>query len=379
MESSIRLGRIHGIEVGVNWTWFLVVLLLVWSLAVAVFPETNPGLSDGAYWAMGAVAALLFFGSLLLHELGHALQARSDGVEIEGITLWLFGGVARFRTMYRTAAAEFRVAAAGPLVTLAIALASLALASVASLPDGVDGVLTWLGFINLMLLAFNLLPALPLDGGRLLHAALWRLRDDRGWATRVAGTVGAGFGWLLIGGGIALFVATSAFGGLWLAMIGWFLQSAAGAEVAQATVRAALRGHDVRTLMVPDPETVPADVTLGTFIDEIAQRSRYTTYPVVDAGRPVGLLTFASVAARPRARWDRETVRDCMLPRPDVPVVTPDQDASDAFEALAREPRRALVVDEHGTLVGLLSITDVVRAVERAAAIGHGAPAGSRR
>jgi Zn-dependent protease/CBS domain-containing protein len=379
MTSSIRLGRIAGIEISVNWTWFLVVILMTWSLAVSVFPHDNPGHSDAAYWLMGLIAALLFFASILLHELGHALQARRDDVAIEGITLWLFGGVARFRGMYRSPGVEFRVAIAGPVVTLVIGGALVALGAAIPLPDVVDGVVTWLGVINLTLLVFNLLPALPLDGGRLLHAVLWRLRGDLMWATRTAGAIGAGFGWLLIGGGTVLFFAGNGFSGLWLVVLGWFLQAAAGAEVQQTTAREALRGRTVRELMVADPVTVPANMTLGRFMDDVAQRTRYTTYPVVDDGHPVGLLTFSCVAERPRARWDGETVRACMLPRERVPVVSPDEDASEALDALTDDPRRALVIDDADRLVGLLSISDVLRAIERSAlrryGNGHTAPA----
>jgi Zn-dependent protease/CBS domain-containing protein len=364
MTSSVRLGRIAGIEIGVNWTWFLVVFFVTWSLAVGVFPDTNPGLSSGAYWAMGLIAALLFFGSVLLHELGHALQARRDGVEIEGITLWLFGGVARLRNVYRSPGVEFRVAAAGPAVTIVISAALIGLAAL-PLPDGVDGVVTWLGLINLTVLVFNLLPALPLDGGRLLHAVLWRLRGDLVWATRTAGAIGSGFGWLMIGGGIALFFATGSFGWLWTAALGWFLLTAARAEVAQTTAREALRGHPVREFMIVDPVTVAAGLTLGRFIDDVAHDTHYTTYPVVDDGRPVGLLPFSCVTQRPRAQWDGDVVRSCMLPRDRVPVVSPDEDAGVALEALTESPRRALVVDAADRLVGLLSISDVLRAVER--------------
>lgn len=367
MRSSLRLGRIAGIEVGANWTWFIVVALMAWSLAVAVFPEAEPSLSDGAYWAMGLAAALGLFASILLHELGHALQARREGVEIEGITLWLFGGVAQFRTMYRAPDAELRIALAGPAVTLVIGAALVALGAATDLPAAVDGVVSWLGVINLAVLTFNMLPALPLDGGRVLHALLWRARRDLLWATRAAGSVGVAFGWVMIGGGIALFVVTSAFGGLWLALLGWFLQTLASAEVAQATAREALHGRPVAELMTPDPLTVTPDLSLGRFIDEVAQRTRYTTYPVVDDGRPVGLLTFACVAERPRSRWDDETVGACMLPRAQLTVLAPDDDAGEALDALAAPPRRALVIDRAGRLVGLLSITDVLRAVERAA------------
>ncbi len=191
MSRSVRLGRVAGIEIGANWTWFLVFALVAWTLAAGVFPDQNPGLSNGAYWAMGVIAAVLFFGSILVHELGHALQARRDDVEIEGITLWLFGGVAQFRSMYRTPGAEFRIAIAGPLVTAVIAGVLIALGGAAALPQSVDGVVFWLGYINLFVLAFNLLPALPLDGGRLLHAGLWAYRRDLRWATQVGAAIGS--------------------------------------------------------------------------------------------------------------------------------------------------------------------------------------------
>ena len=178
MHATFSLGRIAGVEIGVNWSWAIVFALIVWSLASAVFPDQNPGHSNGAYIAMALAAAILFFASLLLHELGHAIQARRDGVEIEGITLWLFGGVARLKGELPSAGAEFRIAIAGPLVTLVLGAVFVAIAVLAGLPDAADGVAAWLGYINLFLLVFNLIPALPLDGGRVLRAALWAGKHD---------------------------------------------------------------------------------------------------------------------------------------------------------------------------------------------------------
>src|SRR5688572_26433944 len=261
MSSSFTLGRIAGIRIGINWSWLVVLVLLVWSLASAVFPDQNDGLSDGTYLAMAVAAALLFFGSLLAHELGHALQARREGMEIDGITLWLFGGVAKFRGMFPAAGAEFRIAVAGPLVSLALGVLFAAAAMLLALPDAVDGVAAWLGYINLVLLVFNLLPALPLDGGRVLRSALWAARDDFGWATRVSAGIGRGFGFLFIAGGIALFIFANSFSGAWLAFIGWFLLGAASAELRYLAVRDALGGLRVRDLMVRDPTTVPAGLS----------------------------------------------------------------------------------------------------------------------
>jgi Zn-dependent protease len=364
MNPSFEIGRIAGIRIGINWSWLVVFALITWSLATTVFPDQNPGLSDGGYTAMALVAALLFFGSLLAHELGHALQARRDGMEIDGITLWLFGGVARFRGMFPSAGAEFRIAIAGPLVSLAIGLVCALAAALVGLPVGVDGVLAWLGFINLMLLGFNLLPALPLDGGRVLRAALWAARGSFEWATRVAAAIGRGFGFLFIAAGIALAFWVSSLSGLWLAFIGWFLLGAASSEARYLAVRDALGGLRVRDLMVTEPAVVTPDLSLGRFMDDVVWPRRYTTYPVVEDGRAVGLLPFRCVAEVPRSEWDERRVRDCMQPLNGVPRLHPDDDLVAVAPELAERGGRGLVVDDAGRLVGLLSITDVARALE---------------
>ena len=364
MNSSLELGRIAGIRIGINWSWLVVFALIVWSLASAVFPSQNPGLADGAYLAMAIAAALLFFASLLLHELGHALQARRDGMEIDGITLWLFGGVAKFRGLFPSAGAEFRIAVAGPLVSLALGVLFAAAALALDLPTAVDGVAAWLGYTNLMLLAFNLLPALPLDGGRVLRSALWGARRDFTSATRIAAAIGRGFGFLFIGLGIALLIFWNSFSGAWLAFIGWFLLGAASSEARHLAVREALGGLRVRDLMVRDPATVSPRLSLGEFMDDVVWSRRYTTYPVVDGGRVVGLLPFRCVASVPRSEWDTRTVADCMLARDQVPVLGEDEELVDALAELGEGGVGRGVVLEGDRLAGFLSITDVARALE---------------
>jgi Zn-dependent protease len=250
MHTDLRLGRVGGVEVGINWTWLIVVALVTWSLATQVFPFTNHGLSSGTYVAMALAGTILYFASLLLHELAHALQARREGMEVSGITLWVFGGVARFSGAFPSAGAEFRIASAGPLVTLILGAGFLAAATLLSLPGAVDGVLSWLGRMNLFLFAFNMLPAVPLDGGRVLHSMLWRVRGSFAWATRVAGNLGQLFGRIMIVGGVLLALFVDLASGLWLALIGWFLLTAAGAETDA-------RGRQ------PDPGRSPAARTPG--------------------------------------------------------------------------------------------------------------------
>jgi Zn-dependent protease/CBS domain-containing protein len=342
----------------------VILALTVWSLNSAVFPSQNPGLGDGTYFAMAVVAAVLFFCSILAHELGHAVQAQRDGMEIDGITLWLFGGVARFKGMFPSAGAEFRIAIAGPVVSLALGIACVGVALLLRGPEAVDGVAAWLGYINLALLVFNLLPALPLDGGRVLRSALWRARGDFGWATRVAAGIGRGFGFLFIVGGLAMFILHGAFSGAWLAFIGWFLLGAASAENRYLVARQALGGLRVRDLMVRDPIAVAPDLTLARFVDEIAWRHRFTTYPVVEDGRIVGLLPFAAVAKVPREEWEATRVADCLVPVDQALVVDASAELVEVLPELAAPGAgRALVCDDH-RLIGLLSVTDVMRALQ---------------
>ena len=364
MGTSIRLGRIAGIEIGLNWSWLVVFALLVWTLASGVFPSTNPGLSDGTHLAMAFVATVVFFCSLLLHELGHAFRARREGLTIEGITLWLFGGVAKFKGMFPSAGAEFRIAIAGPLVSLLLGVIFVLIAIVPGLPEAVDGVVSWLGYINLTLLVFNLIPALPLDGGRVLRSILWKVKGEFASATRLAANIGRGFGYLFIVAGLALFVFQGSFSGAWLAFLGWFLLEAATAEARSVLARQALGGLRVRDLMTPDPVTVTPDLTLGEFMDEVVWDRRHTTYPVVDDGRAAGLLPFRCVATVPRGEWDQRRVLDCMLGLDRVPLLDPDEEAAEALAELsAGDASRALVVSGD-RLVGLLSISDLARALE---------------
>jgi len=365
MNGNLALGRLGGVQVRIHWSWLVVFALIVWSLAATVFPSQNPELSDGVHLAMAVAAALLFFATVLLHELGHAWQARRDGLEIDGITLWLFGGVAQFKGAFPNPGAEFRIAIAGPLVTVVLS-GCFALLALAGLPSAVDGVAAWLGYINLTLLVFNLIPALPLDGGRVLRAALWRARGDLGWATRVAADVGRGFGYLFIALGVFMFIVEGSFSGAWLAFIGWFLLQAATAEARYVATEQALAGLHVRDLMVRNPVVVDPDITVGRFMDEVASSRRFTTYPVVDrGGRPIGLLAFSSVAAVPRSEWDTRRVRDTMIALDQVPLLAESTSAVEALADLSSRPghNRGLVVN-NGDLDGLLSITDLARALE---------------
>ena len=360
MNPTFRLGRVAGVEIGANWTWLIVVALIASSLATAVFPETAPGLGSGAYALMAVVAVPVFFACLLLHELGHATQARREGMAIDGITLWVFGGVARFRGTFPSAGAEFRIAIAGPLVTLALGAVFLAARLVVPLPATVGGVVSWLWSVNLLLLVFNLLPALPLDGGRVLRAAVWQLRGDYAAATRTAAALGRGFGRLLIAGGAFLALVTGTFGGLWLALIGWFVLLAAEAEWQAAIAHVALAGLQVGDAMVAAPEVVDADLPLERFVGEVFPSTQHAAYPVMRDGHPVGIITFGDADALPRSAWPGVRAGDCMRELDAILVLQPGDALEEAWPQLANTPlERALILDA-GRLAGLLCASDVV-------------------
>ena len=363
-DATFRLGKVAGVEVGLNWTWLVIVALIVASLGLEVFPAANAGLSDATYAAMAVAGALLFFASLFLHELGHALQARRDGVQIEGITLWLFGGVARFSGMFPSAGAEFRIAIAGPLVTLVLGTGFILGAWLLPLPSAVDGVITWLGYVNLLLLGFNLLPALPLDGGRVLRATVWHLRGDFAQATRFAGRLGRAIGQAMVALGIFGAIFYGAPGGLWLVLIGWFLTMAATSETELLAVREALAGVLVSDAMTARPVMATPDISLREFMEDVFASTRHSAYPVLGDRGVVGMISFRAVAGVPEPDWDRLRVADAMQPLDRVLVLDEDAPLADALpELVATGLGRAVVETDHRP-TGLLSLTDVQRLLE---------------
>jgi Zn-dependent protease/CBS domain-containing protein len=362
-HASVPLGRLAGVPVGLHWSWFAALALFSWSLGATVFPAEHPGLADATYAGMAIVAALALFACLIAHELGHALQARREGVEIEGITLWVFGGVARFKGMFPSAGAELRIAIAGPLVSLALGLALAGAAAMLSLPDAIEGVVAWLGWVNLMLLGFNLLPALPLDGGRVLRALLWRRSGDFARATRTAGRLGRIIGHVMATGGLVL-VLFSYPSGFWLAMVGFFIVLAAGAESRLAEASVLLGGLTVADAMAPDPVAVPADADLAWFADAVYARARHTAYPVVETGRAAGRLTFRAVADVPAASRHAVRVRDVAQPLDRTLVLTAREPLFEATLQLLQHPDGWAVVTDGGDLAGVLTISDVSRVIE---------------
>lgn len=384
MESTFKLFRVRGIEIGVNWSWLFIFVLVAWSLGAAVLPQSHPGLESEVYIGMGIVAAILFFTSILLHELGHAFQALKEGMQIDGITLWLLGGVARFRSMFPSAGAEFRIAVAGPVVTLVLAGIFTVLnwaGSAFAWPGAFVGVVDWLARINIIVLVFNMLPALPLDGGRVLRSYLWGRHGSFSVATVSAARAGKTFGGFLIAVGLLGFITGLAVGGLWFAVIGWFIMQAAGAEQQFALVRKAIGGLQVRDLMTPEPDVVSPNLTVLEFLDDVARVRGHSTYPVVDSfGRLAGLASLRRAGQVTPDERSMRTIHDIMLSGDETPTLSPDLDAVDALERLQQGPGRAVVLDD-GEIVGIVSINDVARTlkIEQLRGDREPKPPGARR
>jgi Zn-dependent protease len=360
---SVRIGRLAGIPIGVQPLWLIVVVLIAWSLGAAYYPDQAPGVSAAGDYALGLLSALLLFASILLHELGHSVVARRHGVEIEEIDLWLLGGVARMKGYPKTAGDELRFALAGPAVTLAIALGFglLAAALPASTPDAIEALVAYQLFVNAAILVFNLLPAFPLDGGRVARALIWKRSGDLQRATATAATVGRGFGYLMVGLGV-FGTAAGAIGGLWLAVVGVFVILAAKAEEGGLRVRTAFEGREAGRFVSFPAVTVPAGISVAEALERCFVPYRYTAFPVIEDGRPVGLIDVAHVERVPAARRETTPVGEVAVLDPEL-VVGEHQDVAELLERPAfQQLGRAVVLSERGE-VGVISITDVKRAL----------------
>lgn len=368
MRESIRLGRIAGIPVGLNISVFVIMLILVLGLAFGRFPADVPGHGTGLYLVAAVITAVLFFASLLAHELAHAVVARRNRVEVEGITLWLLGGVARIRSEAETPGADFRIAVVGPLTSLLLGLVFGACATALLAVDGAGlaaDVLAYLAGVNVLLAAFNLIPAAPLDGGRVLRAALWRWRHDRVAAAVTAARAGRVFGYALVALGAVQVLTGRGFNGIWLALIGLFLVNAASAEEQQTLVGASLHGIRVRDVMTPDPVTADPATTLDRFIMDTALRHRFSAYPLTDgAGRLTGMATLNRIRAVPVERRATTRLGDVACPVDQLPTAAPDEPVLNLLQRMTGcADGRAAVLDDTGRVVGVVSPTDINRMV----------------
>jgi Zn-dependent protease len=371
VRASISLGRIAGIKVGINASVFLIVAILVFGLATGQLPAAYPGRSIVAYVIAAIIAALLFLASLLAHELAHSLVARRNGIEVESIVLWLLGGVAQLRGEAKTPGADFRIAIVGPLTSLALAIVfGLAAGAAAMLASGglPFGVLVYLAATNAVLAVFNLIPAAPLDGGRVLRAALWQFRGDRHAAAVNAARAGRILGFVMIGIGVLQVVTGRGLSGVWLALIGWFVVSAATAEEQQARLGGRLANVKVGQIMAARPTVLDGNLTVADFIAQVALTHQYSTYPLVDPyGRLTGLVTLNRVRAVPPDLRATTRLQEIACPPIEVPTARPEEPLVELLERMhGCADGRAVVVDDAGRVAGVLSASDVARALQLA-------------
>lgn len=364
MESSIRIGRIAGIEIGVHWSWFFIFFLLTWSLSTAVFDEDD--MSGGVRWTAGTITSGVFFASVLLHELSHSLVARRRGVPVRSITLFVFGGVSNLEQEAETAKDEFLIAIVGPLMSLLLGIAFLALwATAGQVSDTLAGPTGWLGLINISLFVFNMMPGFPLDGGRVLRSVLWWNNRSHLRATELASRSGVWLAWLLIAAGIVVTFAFSLISGIWFILIGWFLRNASEASYAQSVVEDVLKGMTARDVATQEYDTVPPDLMLDQLVAEYVMRRHHRAFPVVVAEQLIGLITLTDIKQVPQAEWPASSVYRAMRHADDLHVVSPDTPLEEALTVMAQNDVNQLpVVGSYRELLGMVSRADVLRLIQ---------------
>jgi Zn-dependent protease/predicted transcriptional regulator len=361
LKSHIRLGRIAGVELGLHYSWIVIAVLITLSL-VTRFRYTNPDWSTATVWVSAVITGLLFFVGLFTHELSHAMVAKSRGLPIHGITLFFLGGMAQIEREPEDAGTEFWMAIAGPFASIVLGCLCFAVAHVvfgwqmAQAPRAPGAaVLVWLGYINLALALFNLIPGFPMDGGRVLRAVIWWMTGDGRKATRVAARVGQGVGWLFIAWGVFRIFTGEGIGALWIALIGWFLVQAASATVYQMQAVSLLREFRVRDIVSRDCTRVDAGSSVQDFVDWLLTRGEGRCFLAFEGGRLAGVVTLSDIRKVDRALWPQTPLRAVMRPVDAVPMVTPETPASDALQKMARDDADQLLVVRDGYVEGTVT------------------------
>jgi Zn-dependent protease len=396
MKKGIRIAKIFGITVKVDWSWLLILLLVIWNLSTA-FSQLHP---DWELWftiLIAIIAALLFFLSVLIHELAHSLVAKGQGIPVNSITLFLFGGVSNIREEPKSPGSEFLMAILGPVTSLVLGFVLLLVSGIGlqvgnmnieqpmELIQDLGAVRTlavWLGSINIILGIFNLIPGFPLDGGRVLRSIFWALTNNLRKATRWASIIGQIIAWGMIISGIAMifgvqipFFGEGLANGVWLILIGWFLNNAASSGYEQMVVRNVLEGVPVRQVTKRNPPTVPGNIGVDALIEDYIMQTDDHAFPVMEDDRLIGIVCLDDVRSIGSADRAKKQVRDIMTPRSELISVGPEEDAHKALQALARNAIRQLVVLENDQLVGLVRRRDIVRFLQlQSDAIEHPKP-----
>ncbi len=372
MGSSFNLGKIFGIQFRLHYTWFIIFFLITVSLSWQVFPVFYPGWSQSLYWGIGIVTTLLFFASVVAHELAHSLVGRANGIPIKSITLFIFGGVAQMTKEATKAGAEFKMAAAGPACSLAIGgVFALVWFLTQDLTEPVAAMAFYLAEVNGLLAAFNLIPGFPLDGGRVFRSLMWRFSGNYQRSTRIATRVGQGVAYTFILGGILMIVLLNEWlSGLWIVFIGWFLQNAASTSYRQTQWREALHGFTASQVMTSDYQEVPPDITVDELVKRYVLPTGQRFFLVADEGGAKGILTMRNIKSVPQVRWDTTQVEKIMLPINRLKAARPEQDVLSIAEEMNENDINQIPVVSEGKVIGLITRENLIRFMRTRSELG---------
>ncbi len=360
----IPLFKLLGFEIRIDLSWIVIAVLIVWTLAKGVFTENYGGLSDRTYWIMGTAAALGLFASIIFHELCHSLVSRRFNMPMKGITLFIFGGVAEMGEEPPTPKAEFLMAIAGPLSSIFLGLVLYGVAAAAQTgnwPIAVSGTVSYLSYINLILAGFNLIPAFPLDGGRVLRSALWKWKGDLKQSTRIASAIGSGFGFALILFGIFTLLMGNFVGGVWWFLIGVFLRNASMMSYQQVLLRKALEGERVRRFMSTEPVSVKTSFSLKKLVEDYIYKFHFKMFPVVENEKLIGCVTTRQVTQIPQTEWERREVGELAQQCSPENTVSPEADAMKALTLMNETQNSRLLVVDGDRLVGIITLKDLLQ------------------
>lgn len=360
---GIKLFTLFGFEVKIDASWLIIALLVTFTLAQGVFPSLYKGLSAAAYWWMGIAGALGLFASIIFHEFFHSIMARKYGLPIKGITLFVFGGIAEMEDQPRSPKIEFLMALAGPLSSILLGFIFYGIAAVIKqgLPAAVSGVIGYLSYINFILAAFNLIPAFPMDGGRILRSALWKWKGNIRWATRIASTIGSGFGLFLIIVGILDLFRGNPVGGLWLFLIGMFIRSASQMSYQQVLLQKMLEGETVRRFLRENPVTVPSSTSINDFVQNYFYKYYHKMFPVDDQGKLVGCVAIDQVKNIPAEQRNMKQVGELVRKCTPENTVPSSLDALKALRLMEKTGNDKLMVAEDNRLEGIVTRNDILR------------------
>ncbi len=370
---SFSIGRWFGFKVRIDYSWFLIFGLVVWTFSAYVFPQQLPGREGWAYYAMGTIAAILLFLSVLLHELAHSAVARSRGMRVEGITLFIFGGVAQTRMEAKRPIDEFLVTAVGPLTSFGLAgvfWAGDVAADFLAWPAPIGAVSAYIALLNLVLAVFNLVPGFPLDGGRIFRSIMWQVTGDLAKATRWATRGGRAFGYILVAFGLVSLFQGFLINGLWMAFIGWFLANAAATSLRQFEIREVLSHVPVSRVMAHEPIVIPGDTPVQQAVDEFFLRRPFSAYPVVDGDRLIGMVAVDNVGEVPPDRRQSVRIEEIMRPVKDLPTVDEDATLDEVLSHMEPTDEGRTLVVRDGAVTGILTVGDIGQWIRRARELG---------